>query len=90
MWSLGFLEMNKRKKIFDRIIELRNDERDDIRIGRLFLWGQTSEGSEFWGNLALRQSRFIVEHTFFHTPTIIELDENGDEIKEVDYGLYAV
>jgi len=78
MWSLGFLEMNKRNEIFNRIIEILsigNIELDDIKIGKLFLWGQTSEGSEFWGNLALRQSRFIVEHTFVLKPSIIEVDD---------------
>lgn len=75
MWSLGFLEMNKRKEIFDRIIELTPIDRDEIRIGRLFVWNQTSEGNEFWGNLAVRQSRFIEEKTFTPLKTIIEVDE---------------
>lgn len=82
MWSLGFLEMNKRKEIFDRIIELWEPlfeltpiDRDEIRIGRLFVWSRTSEGNEFWGNLAVRQSRFIEEKTFTPPKTIIEVDE---------------
>jgi hypothetical protein len=78
MWSLGFLEMNKRNEIFNRIIEIlsiRNIELDDIKIGRLFLWGNTSEGCEFWGNLSIRQLRFIHEHTFVLKPSIIEVDD---------------
>lgn len=74
MWSLGFLEMNKRKEIFDRIIELTPIDRDEIRISRLFFWNKTSEGNEFWGNLAVRQSRFIEEKTFTPLKTIIEVD----------------
>jgi hypothetical protein len=75
MWSLGFLEMNKRKEIFDKIIELTPIDRDEIRIGRLFVWSQTSEGNEFWGNLAMRQLKFIKENIFTPLKTIIEVDE---------------
>jgi len=78
MWSLGFLEMNKRNEIFNRIIEIlsiRNIELDDIKIGKLFLWNDTSEGREFWENLYIRQLRFIDEHTFVLKPSIIEVDD---------------
>lgn len=32
----------------------------------------------------------VIDFKQFMTPTIIEVDANGDEIKEVDYSLYAV
>lgn len=75
MWSLGFLEMNKRKEIFDRIIELTPIDRDEIRISRLFVWNQTSEGDKFWENLYMRQLKFIKENIFTPLKTIIEVDE---------------
>lgn len=80
MWSLGFLKVDVRKKIFDRIVELesewwRSNKTDFYDINSLFNWIKTSEGGPFWCKVYQQQEDFTFGKTFCPHPTIIEIDD---------------
>lgn len=79
MWSLGFLEADRRQKMFDRIVELRNVFSSRLAnyydISSLFEWDETEEGWNFWKELNDRQNEFTYGKTFCPHPTIIEIDD---------------
>jgi hypothetical protein len=79
LWSLGFLEPDERKKIFDRIVELESEWRSNktnlYAIGSLFEWIETREGGTFWYKMHQQQGDFIYGKIFCPHPTIIEIDD---------------
>lgn len=79
LWSLGFLESDERKKIFDRIVELENKYRSNktnlYTIGSLFEWSETREGGQFWYKMHQQQKCFAYGKTFCPRPSIIEIDD---------------
>jgi hypothetical protein len=81
--SLGFLPIEEREIVFDRIIRNESNQYGEGRrcklfyIDHIFTWSASPEGFDYWSNLCRRQNKFVYDSQFVrieNVPTFIEVD----------------